>query len=39
MFGRLIAASSLAVKQSIFILGLLGPQHEGNKIAQNVKIY
>jgi len=38
-FERLIAASSSGVKQSILILGLLDPQHEGTKIAPDVKIY
>jgi len=32
-------ASSSGVKQSVFILGLLDPQHEGTKTAQNVRIY
>jgi len=38
-FERLIAASYSGVKQSNLILGLPDPQHEGTKIAPNVKIY
>ena len=38
-FRRLTAASYVGVKQSIFILGLLDPQHEGTKTAPNVRIY